>query len=80
MKATIKLPFGLNERNVLVHIADVGSDTYCNYFCPSCKSPLTAAKGTKIQHHFKHSVDSECQGGVESAIHLAAKQLIMEKR
>lgn len=76
----IKLPFALNENNVLVHIDDVESGKYCKCICPSCLSPLIAAKGTKIQHHFKHAVIKVCEGGLESAIHLAAKKIIMEKK
>lgn len=80
MKPPIKLPFGLNENNVLVHIADVERGKKCCCVCPSCRSPLSAAKGSKKQPHFKHDVVNECEGGMESAIHLAAKQKIMEKK
>ena len=81
MKATkIKLPFGLNEKNILAHIADVESGKKCGCVCPSCRSPLIAAKGSKKQHHFKHAIINECESGLESAIHLAAKQIIMERK
>jgi len=76
----IKLPFGLNENNIIVHIADIESGDKCNLVCPSCKSPLIAVKGNKKQHHFRHKNFRECKGGLESAIHLAAKQMIMEKK
>ena len=78
--AQIKLPFGLNEKNILIHISDVESGKKCGCVCPSCKSPLVAAKGNKNQHHFKHAVDVECEKGLESAIHLAAKQIITERK
>ncbi|MFO3166333.1 competence protein CoiA family protein [Legionella pneumophila serogroup 1] len=76
----IKLPFGLNENNVIVHIANVESGKSCNCICPSCSSPLIAAKGTKNQHHFKHATTIECEGGLEGAIHMAAKQIIKERK
>ncbi|HFS5637857.1 TPA: competence protein CoiA family protein [Legionella bozemanae] len=76
----IKLPFGLNENNIIVHIANVESGKSCNCICPSCSSPLIAAKGTKNQHHFKHTTTIECEGGLESAIHMAAKQIIKERK
>ncbi|WP_367607875.1 competence protein CoiA family protein [Legionella sp. W05-934-2] len=76
----IKLPFGLNENNTIAHISSVDSGKNCNCVCPSCGSSLIAAKGTKNQHHFKHASTNECVGGLESAIHLAAKQIIMERR
>ncbi len=74
----IKLPFGLTE-NKLVHISEVVRGKRCNCICPSCKVPLIASKGVKIQPHFKHAVECECEGGFESAVHLAAKQIIIEK-
>lgn len=78
----IKLPFGLNESNILVHIADVDRGKECNCVCPfpSCRSPLIASKGSKKQHHFKHAVINECEGGFESAVHLAAKKIIRERK
>lgn len=76
----IKLPFGLNENNIIVHITSVESGKNCNCICPSCRSPLIAAKGTKNQHHFKHATTIECEGGLESAIHMAAKQIIIERQ
>ncbi|HAT1905701.1 competence protein CoiA family protein [Legionella pneumophila] len=76
----IKLPFGLNENNIIVHISNVDSGKNCNCICPSCHSPLIAAKGIKNQHHFKHATTIECEGGLESAIHMAAKQIIKERK
>lgn len=70
----------MSENGVLVHIADVESGGGCNCICPSCKSPLVPVKGNKNQHHFRHKGLDECKGGLESAIHLAAKQRIMEKK
>lgn len=78
--SNIKLPFGLNANNVLVHISDVERGKACGCICPSCQSPLIAAKGNKRQHHFKHDADCDCESGLESAIHLAAKQIIMERK
>jgi hypothetical protein len=77
---TIKLPFGLKENNDLVHISDVENGKKCGCFCPSCRTPLIAVKGRKKQHHFRHDVVNECEGGLESAIHLAAKKIIQEKK
>jgi len=60
----IKLPFGLDENNSLVHIANVENCKECNCVCPSCQSPLIAAKGKIKQHHFRHVVDSVCGCGL----------------
>lgn len=76
----IKLPFGLREDNTLAHVSDVQSGKQCGCVCPSCRTLLIAVKGNKRQHHFRHHIDYECAIGLESAIHLAAKQMIMEKK
>lgn len=78
--ATIKLPFGINENNIPVQIADVVSGKKCNCICPECKSPLIAVKGKMKQHHFRHAVNNGCVAGFESSVHLAAKHLIMSKK
>lgn len=75
----IKLPFGLNKNNKLVHISQVESGLKCCCFCPSCRSPLIAVKGKEKEHHFRHNCDCQCTSGLESAIHMAAKQIIKEK-
>lgn len=75
----IKLPFGLNKNNTIIHVVDVERGKKCNCVCPFCRIPLIAAKGSKKQHHFKHATGNECEHGLESAIHLAAKKIIKEK-
>lgn len=77
---SIKLPFGFNENNRLIHIVDAERGKKCNCVCPACGSLLTASKGSKNRPHFKHLVINECKGGFESAIHLVAKQMIVERR
>jgi hypothetical protein len=79
-EAEIKLPFGVDRSNRVVHISDVERGRACDCTCPGCSAPLEAAKGSIRQHHFRHAVDVECEGAAESAIHRAAKQLIRERR
>ncbi|MFT4058456.1 MAG: competence protein CoiA family protein [Legionella sp.] len=76
----IKQPFGLNKNNTIAHIADVESGEKCNCICIECKSPLIAVKGRIKEHHFRHKNVTECEGGLESAIHLAAKKEIMKRK
>jgi hypothetical protein len=75
----LKLPFGRNEENEIVHISQVKRGKSCNCFCTACSSPLIAVKGNKNQHHFRHAVELDCESGVESAVHLAAKQILKQK-
>jgi competence CoiA-like predicted nuclease len=52
----------------------------CGCICPSCKSPLVAKNALNNHRipHFAHASGENCVHGRESAIHLAAKQLIEE--
>jgi hypothetical protein len=74
----IKLPFGLDPNGELVHIKESVNGKDCNLVCPGCGDQLIAANnGTKLQPHFRHDGGAECVIGFESAIHRAAKQLIV---
>lgn len=76
----IKLPFGLNENGITVHISEVEKGKKCGCICPACKSPLIARKGDLRQDHFQHVALIECKGAFESAVHLAAKRIIAERK
>lgn len=75
----LELPFGLRAGQ-LVHVSEVEAGRACNCVCPSCGHPLVARKGVRKMHHFAHASDSECAHGVETALHLAAKQLLEAER
>lgn len=71
----IQIPFGLNANNDLVHISE--AEKGGSYKCLSCSTVLTAIKGQKYAHHFRHYTIVNCNG--ESIIHKAAKKIILEK-
>jgi len=73
----IKLPYGLRKSR-LFHISEVESGLKCDCICPKCKSKLIAKKGEEKSHHFAHHQEKECIGGLETAIHLMAKQTIYD--
>jgi hypothetical protein len=80
MGTHIKIPFGLSIiEGKIMHISQVDGGLKCECVCPNCKSVLVAHKGEKTTHHFKHYKSFACNGALESAIHLAAKQIIKEK-
>lgn len=67
------------QNNLLIHIADANRGLDCNCVCLECGGKLSAKKGDVNQHHFAHynQVDGDgCLGGVESALHKYAKQVI----
>ena len=77
MPKEIQITHGLKEGK-LVSIADVERGLKCNCTCSKCGKPLVAKKGEVKDHHFAHSVDSDCTG--ETLKHYFAKQEIAEKK
>lgn len=76
----IKLPYGIKDER-LVDISDVDSGLACNCKCPACGHELVAKKGEIKEHHFAHHNRPDCQGAVETVLHIKAKDLIdKEKR
>jgi hypothetical protein len=63
----------------MVTPAEVPSGRACACTCPGCGIPLLAKKGEQIVWHFAHD-GQPCTGGTETAIHLMAKQIIMQER
>jgi len=50
----------------------------CGCVCPNFSDAGIARPGEVREWHFAHAGDSHCEGGTESALHLAAKQLLLE--
>ena len=75
----IKLPYGL-KNNILVSIDEVESGLSCNCICPACKKQLIARKGEVKIHHFAHYKSTDCQGGLETALHKLCKEIIANSK
>jgi competence CoiA-like predicted nuclease len=77
---SVKLPFGLID-NQLKHITEVSNGRACGCVCPKCKRPLEARNNGKIRAaYFAHYNAQECVGATETAVHLMAKQVIVEAK
>jgi len=70
------VPFGLKDGG-LYEPTQVLNGKDCGCVCPGCKHPLIARQGAQTPH-FAHAAGEDCKRGVETAVHLAAKQLISE--
>ena len=77
--ADLKLPFGLKGEK-LVHISQVDSGLKCDCVCPACSHPLVARKGNIVVHHFAHYNGAECEHATETALHIAAKDILNKHR
>ena len=75
----LTVPFGLRDGR-LVFVSDVALGVDCGCTCPECGEPLIARNrdfpGRRRVPHFQHARASSCPGGVETAIHRMAKEVL----
>lgn len=76
---SVKLPYGLRD-NVLVHISAAARGLACGCVCSACGDKLVARKGDDRCHHFAHQSGKECATAVETALHRAAKEILLDCR
>lgn len=69
------VPFAIRN-GTLVHISSVSSGDRSGYCCPKCHERVVPALGPQRRHHFRHHVDIDCRGAFETALHLAAKEIV----
>lgn len=75
------MTFALLRDGRMVHVDDVPNGARCGCICPQCKQALIAKNGGQERaHHFAHEGSAECQGGTETALHLAAKQIVADHK
>lgn len=68
------------DTGMIVGIDEVERGLACNCVCPCCNERLEARKGQKNIHHFAHSGNNEPSFCSETALHLAAKEILKESR
>lgn len=80
LRPGFRVPFGLKEGRVWSP-GEVEKGKRCGCVCPGCGSPLVAkAKESRRRRpHFAHLTGAGCETGLETGIHLRAKQLIAER-
>ena len=77
----MKIPFGMRHSDGRMVTPDsVPNGLGCDCVCRDCRLPLIAKQGAIKEWHFAHACGAECPGGVESAIHQMAKQMIMDRQ
>lgn len=75
----LTVPFGLREGK-LCFVADVPLGLECGCTCPECGGKLVARnrdfEGRQRVRNFQHASTSSCPGGVETAVHRMAKDVL----
>lgn len=79
MQNNSKLIYGIKD-NKPVHINDVSSGLSCECLCPHCRSILVAKKGDIKNYHFAHYNGEDCNRGMETIIHITAKEVLMVEK
>lgn len=79
----VKIPFGKRE-NEIVNISQITNEERgikCNCVCVNCGERLVAKiGGNKKTRHFAHYKECICNGGLESALHLFAKDIFNKRK
>ncbi|PPC94865.1 MAG: hypothetical protein CTY33_02970 [Methylotenera sp.] len=72
--------FAIDKHLQIKSINDVERGLACGCSCPSCGEALIARQGDVREWHFAHTSGNDCVNGAETALHLAAKQIIMQSQ
>lgn len=75
----LKIPFGLRDGQLLA-ATDVQNGLPCGCLCPGCGARLVAKHPKEKAAHFAHHNSEACLTGYETALHLAAKQVLLQRR
>ena len=80
-KTSIKrrVPFGIGRDGRLVDAASTDRGLACDCICPGCRTTLVANQGLVRVPYFSHYSNVDCTAGAETAIHLAAKQVLIDR-
>ena len=62
------------------HISEVENGLKCACTCPVCDGALIARQGRIKEHHFAHASGEECRHAAETALHLAAKDILAKRK
>ena len=62
----------------IIHIDKAVNGKKCNCICIECGIEMQAIQGKDRKWHYRHTIDTNCQGGFETAVHFMAKQILEE--
>jgi len=79
MKKESLMIYALHEGR-LVHIDEVEKGMACNCTCPSCHAQMVARHGKMKVHHFAHYKAEPCVSGYQTAVHMRAKDILLEMK
>ena len=75
-----RLTWAIGADETATHISEAENGRGCGCICPICRGPLIARQGKVREHHFAHAGGEECAHAVETALHLAAKDILAARK
>ena len=72
--------FAIDKHNVVRSVDEVLRGLACECTCPNCGEKVIARQGDVREWHFAHSTVVECDFAAESALHRAAKQVLLQNK
>ena len=75
-----RLTWAVAESGELAHVSEVRNGLKCACTCPVCDGSLVARQGKIKEHHFAHASGEECRHAAETALHLAAKDILAKRK
>ena len=73
------LHYGIKDGELL-HVSQVSRGLSCGCLCPACGATLIARQGKLREHHFAHASGDPCRYAGETALHLAAKEILSKRK
>ncbi len=79
---TLLNPLGLlnGDPSSPVRVQDVASGLACNCFCAKCGARFVAVRSNTKQWYFRHHNAEDCGRSFESAVHLMAKEVLVQNK
>lgn len=77
-KVSLLQSFALDKVGRVRSVDEVDRGLSCECVCPACGERVLARQGEVREWHFAHASGADCAAGAESALHLAAKQVLLE--
>lgn len=77
-KPSLLQSFAIDKGMRVRSVDEVARGLACDCVCPECGEPVLARQGDVREWHFAHASGADCEGGAETALHRAAKQIVLE--
>jgi hypothetical protein len=75
----MKNPYGKKDGQLVI-ASEVERGLSCGCLCPACDHQLQAHQGSIRTPYFSHYRGSDCGVGYETALHLLAKEILLEEK